>query len=119
MNRVPMKPRRYWQQQAERLGLTYHSVDGSPYWDESVCYRFATSEMSVVQAATEELQRLCLQAGQFIIDQNRFDEWQAEMFGEVDRFKSIHTKLIDKWRELRDILIPLRCTSPACRTKKT
>ena len=74
MRRVPaIKPRRNWQAEVERLGLKFHTPEGHPYWDESVCYRFSSREVDELEAATEELQQLCLKAGQFIIDNDRFD----------------------------------------------
>ena len=73
MKRLSLKPRPKWQSAVEELGLKFHSPDGRPYWDESVCYRFSSREVDELEAATEELQRLCLQAGQFIIDRDRFD----------------------------------------------
>jgi glutathionylspermidine synthase len=74
MKRLTTSPRETWQQRVERVGLTFHTVDGVPYWDESVCYRFTSAEIDMLEAATEELQQLCLKAGQFIIDNNRFDQ---------------------------------------------
>ena len=44
----------------ERLGLQFHTPEGHPYWDESACYRFSAREVDELEAATEELQRLCL-----------------------------------------------------------
>ena len=73
MRRVPATPRRNWQAEVERLGLKFHTPDGHPYWDESACYRFSSREVDELEAATEALQQLCLKAGQFIIDNDRFD----------------------------------------------
>jgi glutathionylspermidine synthase len=74
MKRVPLTPRAGWQQKVEQLGLTFHSPGGQTYWDESVCYRLTSGEVDILEAATEELQRLCLAAGQFIIDKNRLSD---------------------------------------------
>jgi glutathionylspermidine synthase len=76
VKRLTITPRANWQRQVEELGLIYHTADDHPYWDESTCYRFGSSEIDVLEAATEELQRLCLAAGQYIIDNDRFDELQ-------------------------------------------
>ena len=75
MKRLQIKPRPNWQAEVERLGLKFHTPEGHPYWDESVCYRFSSREVDQLEAATEELQRLCLLAGQFIIDNDRFDDF--------------------------------------------
>jgi glutathionylspermidine synthase len=75
MKRLPIKVRPNWQAEVERLDLTFHTPEGHPYWDESACYRFNAREVDQLEAATEELQRLCLLAGQFIIDNDRFDDF--------------------------------------------
>lgn len=75
MKRLRVKPRANWQAEVEKLGLQFHSPEGNPYWDESVCYRFSAREVDELERATEELQRLCLEAGQFIIDNDRFDDF--------------------------------------------
>ena len=74
MKRRTLRPRTNWAAQVEKLGLTFHSPEGeAPYWDESVCYEFTAREVDELEAATAELQRLCLEAGQFILDQERLD----------------------------------------------
>lgn len=74
MRRETNEVRPGWQRTVENQGLTFHSLDEQPYWDESVCYRFTSAEVDEFESATEELQRLCLEAGQYIIDQDRFDD---------------------------------------------
>ncbi len=74
MKRLAIPPRPNWQHEVEQLGLTYHTPGDRPYWDESACYEFTAREIHELEASTEELQRLCLAAGQFIIDQDRFDD---------------------------------------------
>lgn len=73
MKRLRVKPRTNWQQAVERQGLQYHTPNGRTYWDESACYCFSAREIDQLEAATEALQELCLKAGQFIIDNDRFD----------------------------------------------
>lgn len=72
MKRETLQPRSNWPAEVEKLGLIYHTPNGKPYWDESACYRFTSAEIDILEAATEELQQLCLKAGQFIIDNDRF-----------------------------------------------
>ena len=74
MKRLSSTPREGWQSRVERVGVVYHTVDGRPYWDESGCYSFTMPEVLALEAATNELQRLCLEAGQHIIDRNRFKD---------------------------------------------
>jgi glutathionylspermidine synthase len=74
VRRLTISPRAGWQGIVESQGLVFHTAGGAPYWDESVCYAFTPREAGVLEQATAELQRLCLEAGQHIIDKNRFAE---------------------------------------------
>ncbi len=75
MKRVLLAPRPNWREKVEALGLVYHTPNGEPYWDESVCYRFTSREVDDLEAASEELQRLCLLAAQFILTNDRFSQF--------------------------------------------
>lgn len=75
MERVPTKPRPDWQAKVEKLGLSFHSADGG-YWDESAYYLFAAAEIDTLEAATNELHRICLEAVQRVIDANLFSRFQ-------------------------------------------
>ena len=74
MQRLSITPRTDWKQKVEELGLLYHSTMGSLYWNESAAYRFSTREVEVLEAATNELHEICLEAVQHVIDQERFSE---------------------------------------------
>jgi glutathionylspermidine synthase len=64
-----------WQSAVESKGLLHHSVDGVPYWDESAYYEFTPAEVDAFESSTYELNRICLEAVQHIIDQDRFDQF--------------------------------------------
>lgn len=72
MKRVTQPPRENWQRSVEEQGLIYHTPHGKTYWDESASYEFSRLEIDTLEAATETLQEMFLEAGQFIIDNNRF-----------------------------------------------
>jgi glutathionylspermidine synthase len=74
VRRCSTRPRANWQQKVEEVGFLYHSVDGSPYWDESVYWEFAADEIDRIEAATAELQEMCLKAGDFILQNNRWHQ---------------------------------------------
>ena len=38
MQRHSLNPRPDWREKVEEIGLTYHSHEEGPYWDESACY---------------------------------------------------------------------------------
>jgi glutathionylspermidine synthase len=60
-----------WRSEVERVGLTYHTVDTQTYWDESVYWEFTAAEIDRIEAATAELQEMCLAAGDFILNHDR------------------------------------------------
>jgi len=75
MRRLYNDPRSGWQAKVERVGLTYHTLaDGSPYWDESAYWEFSAAEIDRLEAATAEIQRLALAAGDVILDQDRLSQ---------------------------------------------
>jgi glutathionylspermidine synthase len=72
MRRLTVTPRSDWQSRVERVGLTFHTLsDGAPYWDESAYWEFTSAEIDRLEAATAEIQRLALAAGDKILDQDR------------------------------------------------
>ena len=80
MRRLTVSPRQDWQEKVAKSGLVYHSpadpATGKPvpYWDESAYYLFSSAEVDKLEKATNDLQEMCLAAGQHIIDKNRFAE---------------------------------------------
>src|SRR5215213_6213494 len=57
-----MPPRPDWRSHVERdLGFAFHSPEGQVYWDETCCYRFTANEVDVLEAATGELEQMCLE----------------------------------------------------------
>lgn len=72
MERIPIAPRPQWRETVEGLGLVWHTADGRPCWNEAAYYRFTSGEIDEIEAATVELQRLCLEAGQAILDRDLF-----------------------------------------------
>jgi glutathionylspermidine synthase len=72
MRRLTLTPRSDWQARVQRIGLTYHTLaDGCPYWDETASWEFSAREIDRLEAATAEVQRLALAAGDAILDQDR------------------------------------------------
>ena len=75
MIRKTVVPRENWKTITEKQGLIYNTLDdGNPYWDESAYYEFSSREIDAIEEATYELQRIYLEAGQYIIDNNRFED---------------------------------------------
>jgi glutathionylspermidine synthase len=72
MRRYALDPRPDWQSIVASQGLSYHSIEGRPYWDESAYWEFSSNEIDRLEAATAELQRMCLAAGDFILREDRW-----------------------------------------------
>lgn len=68
MQRVTAGPRPNWSRLVESQGMHFHTLDGQPYWDESVYYRFSTSQIEEIERATYALDALCLEAVQHVLD---------------------------------------------------
>ncbi len=68
MQRHGCHPRDDWRQKVERVGLTYHSHDEGPYWDESACYELTAGEVDALEAAGNTLHRLCIDAAEAVIE---------------------------------------------------
>lgn len=73
MERLASPPRPDWRDKFERMGFSFHSLDGV-YWNESACYRFATEEIDLLEGAAAELQRLCRAAVGFALANDLWDE---------------------------------------------
>jgi len=71
MRRHICQPRNDWRERVADVGLTYHSHDDGPYWDESACYEFSAAEVDVLERAGNTLHRLCLQAAEAVVE----NEW--------------------------------------------
>ncbi len=73
MKRHSIPARQNWQAKVEALGFNYHSLEGVPYWDESVYYEFNYRQVEMLENATRELYSLCLEAVDHIIKKDLFD----------------------------------------------
>jgi glutathionylspermidine synthase len=62
MRRETRTPREDWKAKVERLGLTFHTLDGEPYWNENAAYRFTSDEITELERVTNQLHEMCLAA---------------------------------------------------------
>jgi glutathionylspermidine synthase len=72
MQRISITPRQKWQELVEKQGFLYHTLDDVPYWNESTCYKFSEAEILMIESATQELHTLCIEAAQYVVDNNLF-----------------------------------------------
>lgn len=71
MHRHAAKPREDWRRRVEEVGLTYPTTrlpDGSelPYWDETAFYELSEAEVDELEATTERLYGMCLEAAKHL-----------------------------------------------------
>ncbi|MEO6995310.1 MAG: glutathionylspermidine synthase family protein [Lacunisphaera sp.] len=71
MQRHRCLPRVNWPAIVETTGLTYHTHDAGPYWDESACYELTATEVDTLEAAAHALHYLCIDAADAVIK----NEW--------------------------------------------
>lgn len=89
VERLTVQPRPDWQAKVESLGLNFHTLPGEPYWDETVCYRFTTAEINRIEAATNELHRICIEAADHVIARNLYSQ-----FGIPERYIPL---IVNSW----------------------
>src|SRR6266849_968830 len=73
MRRSSTPPRADWQRRCEDVGFSFHSLGGRRC-DETKCYVLSSEEIDILEAAAEELQRLCLEACEHIVRNGRYGE---------------------------------------------
>ncbi len=71
MRRVPSEPRTGWRETVESQGLVYPVTvrpDGTerPYWYEEAYYALTAAEVDQLEAATEQLHGMCLEAARHL-----------------------------------------------------
>ena len=71
MKRKIINPREGWEKKMIENHFTWHSVGGK-YWDESACYEFTSDEIDTLEDATNELHSMCINAVQYVIDNDLF-----------------------------------------------
>lgn len=78
MERKKIQPRQNWQQRLENYGFEYHSLSSEEnpisYWNESVYYEFSEEEINRIEFATAQLEAMCLQLVEKVIDNNLFED---------------------------------------------
>jgi glutathionylspermidine synthase len=92
MERHAVAPRDDWRATVEAQGLIWHSEGDQAYWDESAYYSFSLAEVERIEAATEEVYRLFLEAGDKILSSAE----GMELFG-IPAF--CHKAIKKAWRD--------------------
>jgi glutathionylspermidine synthase len=74
MQRHMMPPRPNWQQRLESHGFAFHSLNNTTYWNEDKAYELSEREVYALELASKNVFKLCLDAVERVIHQNRFAE---------------------------------------------
>lgn len=104
MKRINIKPRADWQKKVEEQGLTFHSIDGLPYWHESAYYKLTSKEVDTLEAAANDLHMMCIDAAEYVIKENLWKKlcipdaavpvilksWERDDFSLYGRFDMIY-----------------------------
>lgn len=72
MRREIRQARSNAREKVEHLGLTFHTLEGQPYWYEDAAYVFDEREILELERATNELHDLCLQAVDHVVSNQEF-----------------------------------------------
>ena len=75
MRRETQEPRANWRKRCEEAGFFFHTIDDTPYWDESASYAFSAGEVDHLEAVTAELHQMCLEAAAEVVRTRRFGEF--------------------------------------------
>jgi glutathionylspermidine synthase len=75
MKRHVYQPRSDWREKVESVGLTFHSHENGPYWDESAAYELTRAEVDALESAANKLHFLCIDAAEAVIKNN----WWARL----------------------------------------
>lgn len=86
MKRHALPPRPDWREKAESIGFTFHTLDDTPYWDESVAWSFTLAEVEEhIEASAAALETLCLA----FVDRALKDERVMERLGVAPALRAV------------------------------
>jgi len=73
MRRHRITPRPDWRERARKIGFAFAEIAGEGYWDETAAWEFTPDEIDTLEAATNELERLCRAAVAHAVQNKRND----------------------------------------------
>jgi glutathionylspermidine synthase len=74
MRRIASPPRANWQKRVEAAGLSWHTSELHPYWNESAFYEFTATEVDLLESATNELEAMTRNAAQHAINNRLYSK---------------------------------------------
>lgn len=73
MKRISITPRENWKEKVEALSFQFHSLDNK-YWNESAYYELTLDQVNMLEMATNDLFRMCLEAVEYVIENKLYDK---------------------------------------------
>jgi glutathionylspermidine synthase len=73
MKRISITPRENWKEKLEALSFQFHSLDNK-YWNESAYYQLSMDQVDMLEKATNDLFRMCLEAVEYVIENKLYDK---------------------------------------------
>lgn len=73
MKRISIEPRENWKEKLEALSFQFHSL-GNKYWWESAYYELTLDQVNMLEMATNDLFRMCLEAVEHVIQNKLYDK---------------------------------------------
>jgi glutathionylspermidine synthase len=89
MRREHHIPRPDHLEKIERLGLTFHTIEGQCYWNESAAYVFTPEEIACLESTTNLLHQMCLEAVEHVIVNGKYDAFNIP--------KAAHKVIAEAW----------------------
>lgn len=90
MKRVKMTPRQNYKEILEDVGMNYHTIDGSKYWNEDFAYELTIDEVDAIEDATNDLVEMANHLIDNIVSKDDYHYYD---------FTDIEKELIEKsWR---------------------
>jgi glutathionylspermidine synthase len=72
MERLTITPRQNWGKALESLGYDFYKVEGVPMWQEAAYYKFTAAQIDELEAAANDVHKLCLLAVERIIKERLY-----------------------------------------------
>ncbi|MSQ86695.1 MAG: glutathionylspermidine synthase family protein [Alphaproteobacteria bacterium] len=78
MHRDVLAPREHWQAKVEKIGFDWHTSltdkgEKLEYWDENACWVLSPDEVDLIEAATNDVHQMCLQAVDYVVTKGLYE----------------------------------------------
>jgi len=90
MRRHHREARADWPERARALDFSFANTPDGSYWDETACWELTEGEVSALESATAEIERLCLLAVDHAVSHGRF--------GVLGIAESVWPLIVQSWR---------------------